>query len=844
MFSKPRRLLPLLFVVILCLGGTGAWAADALTLPNQVVRVGFPLQGGLGQKDAFGNYSGYTYEYLQEIAQYTGWEYEFVEIPGDLNTSLQTMLDMLSSGELDIMGAMNRNSALEALYDYPEYEYGLSYTTLGVPEENTFINEVNFATIPGLRIALLASSSRTRDKVSAFCDAYNIDYTFVNCENKEDMLAQVHDGRADVIVDTDLVPTKGIRTIAQMGGSPFYFAVSKGKTSIVTELNRAILTIRQTKPYFESTLYSKYFSNHSSQLYFSEQENDYLRSAPILRIAIVDGLSPIQSIGPQGEAEGIVRDLLDIVTEKTGLAFEYHAVQSYEEAFSLLADGQVDAVSGIPYDYTLAQRHNLVLCNSFLETPLAVVTRDGSGTQTVGLVRGMQHTDFETLPLAVLYNRMTDCLDAVASGEVDSAWVNLYSAEQLTQLERYRSLRLIPGTDKTASFCIGIKRPANPYLISILSKSFSHLSVTGLDAIIYQNAVRQTSQMTFPDLIRENPFLFIGLLSSIFAIIVCVSLLMLGQRNRANQRLALENRRFLQLCALANEYIYEYDHRRDTLTFSKPFAQLFSLPNQIPSFSSVVKGHTDSPSGLQPDLFSILSSLTQPAHGEDTDEHLCMLPGGERRWFRDTRADIATEGGKPIYVIGKLSDVQNEKVEKERLRQQAELDGLTGLYHTLSFRQLVDERLKANHKTGALLMMDIDHFKEINDGLGHYMGDHVLEELALLLRNTMNENDLCGRIGGDEFAIFASSISTKEQLSKLCEELCNEARKAYRNDEGVLRHVSISIGAAMTYGGCSFTGLYRIADKALYQTKHNGRNGYTIVSASMEMVPPVGADRK
>ena len=70
------------------------------------MRVAYPVQAGLTDFDEFGNYSGYTYEYLEEIAQYTGWDYEFVQAPGTMDDSLSTLMGMLQEGEIDLMGAM------------------------------------------------------------------------------------------------------------------------------------------------------------------------------------------------------------------------------------------------------------------------------------------------------------------------------------------------------------------------------------------------------------------------------------------------------------------------------------------------------------------------------------------------------------------------------------------------------------------------------------------------------------------------------------------------------------------------------------------------------------------
>ncbi|MCB6567561.1 hypothetical protein LI169_21140, partial [Desulfovibrio desulfuricans] len=74
----------------------------------------------------------YTYDYLKEISQYTGWTYEFVEIEGDLNTQLTTLMDMLKKGDIDLLGAMSYHESLAKLYDYPTENYGNAYNVIAI----------------------------------------------------------------------------------------------------------------------------------------------------------------------------------------------------------------------------------------------------------------------------------------------------------------------------------------------------------------------------------------------------------------------------------------------------------------------------------------------------------------------------------------------------------------------------------------------------------------------------------------------------------------------------------------------------------------------------------------
>ncbi|MEG2700141.1 MAG: transporter substrate-binding domain-containing protein, partial [Hungatella sp.] len=107
-------------------------ASVAMAEDNQVIRVAYPIQDGMTEFDEYGNHSGYIYEYLEEIAQYTGWDYEFVTPPGDLDQSLSDALSMVERGEIDLLGGLLYSRELDQQFDYSEYNSGQVETVLQV----------------------------------------------------------------------------------------------------------------------------------------------------------------------------------------------------------------------------------------------------------------------------------------------------------------------------------------------------------------------------------------------------------------------------------------------------------------------------------------------------------------------------------------------------------------------------------------------------------------------------------------------------------------------------------------------------------------------------------------
>lgn len=166
------------------------------------------------------------------------------------------------------------------------------------------------------------------------------------------------------------------------------------------------------------------------------------------------------------------------------------------------------------------------------------------------------------------------------------------------------------------------------------------------------------------------------------------------------------------------------------------------------------------------------------------------------------------------------------------LLQYANTDALTGLNNKKNTEDSIQEwmtQLTQQHRGHqGFLIMDIDLFKEINDQLGHAAGDEVLRQIGLTLKTYFRENDILGRIGGDEFVIFMKNVELQENVEKRAAGLV-EAIRHIRIPELRGKTISCSIGIAIApEQGTSYAELYKHADMALYETKRKGKNGYSV----------------
>ncbi len=184
--------------------------------------------------------------------------------------------------------------------------------------------------------------------------------------------------------------------------------------------------------------------------------------------------------------------------------------------------------------------------------------------------------------------------------------------------------------------------------------------------------------------------------------------------------------------------------------------------------------------------------------------------------------------GRALRLAGTYADINERKLAEERLRRLAEFDTLTDLPNRAQFRHRLQHAMgrATSDKAMALLFLDVDHFKAVNDMLGHEAGDQLLKTFASRMREAVRLSDTVARLGGDEFTIILEGLrdlsDAKELANKLVKSLGEPVVLA-----GELREITVSVGVALSFGGeTDEAAVLARADAALYEAKRRGRNGY------------------
>jgi len=198
------------------------------------------------------------------------------------------------------------------------------------------------------------------------------------------------------------------------------------------------------------------------------------------------------------------------------------------------------------------------------------------------------------------------------------------------------------------------------------------------------------------------------------------------------------------------------------------------------------------------------------------------------KWFRETAYILQWGESESIHIVLCSQNIDAEKRQELCLQDMAQKDGLTGLYNKITTEDRIEKRLgEYQEEDGilALIMLDIDNFKLLNDSQGHLMGDRIIQEFAQSLRMSFDARDLVGRVGGDEFIVLTRQPD-EAALRQHLEALCRNVRATGYGSDGKL-HIAISMGVALCpRHGNTFGKLYAGADAALYRAKQNGKDTF------------------
>ncbi len=199
---------------------------------------------------------------------------------------------------------------------------------------------------------------------------------------------------------------------------------------------------------------------------------------------------------------------------------------------------------------------------------------------------------------------------------------------------------------------------------------------------------------------------------------------------------------------------------------------------------------------------------------------------------------VKDDDGRVTNYVGSILDITERKISEAQIQQLAYYDHLTGLPNRRLFRDRLEQDIKRVARNGsplALLFIDLDRFKEVNDTLGHNKGDMLLIEVAKRIRQHVRDTDTFARLGGDEFTIILPEYGEISSIERVVQKVVHDLALPFDLGDGDISHISCSIGIALyPLDAESIENLLKHADQAMYAAKQGGRNGFSYFTRSMQ----------
>lgn len=326
---------------------------------------------------------------------------------------------------------------------------------------------------------------------------------------------------------------------------------------------------------------------------------------------------------------------------------------------------------------------------------------------------------------------------------------------------------------------------------------------------------------------------YVAVLTIKLALIFAIILIYVLYNNRKQKKVLLKEKehfrlseeRYRIIAELSNNIIWEKNLDTGVCHFFGHYEDLFGRPPITTHFpeDSIQAGD------IHPEDAAVVRRLFAKARDNGIGgqaEIRLHSSNGQYLWCFCQVQPILGEDGRPYRLIGNIVNIDCQKKQTDSLIEKAQTDSLTGLYNRRAIREQIELHLQQkSNDLCALFLLDIDHFKQINDTFGHVAGDRSLILLSRQLKKLYQKEPLIGRIGGDEFVLFFSDLHSPDDAARYA----NTVRNILNQDfvvEGKPYPITVSIGITIYQNSSylSFEELYRQADQALYEAKKAGRN--------------------
>lgn len=515
------------------LSGISALAAEEKPL---VLRVAFPQVRGLTETASDGTRYGLVVDYLNEIAKYTGWEYEYIDVD-----SAEEMAVDFAAGKYELMGGQYYLPGLEEICAYPDFNTGYSRSTLLARRDDRSVRSNDLESLNGKTIGVYERAEENIRRLQEFLKMNGLNcslryYSYEELSETGDLYYYLENGEVDLLLGNLVEGVETLRVVVSYNSQPYYIVTNVGNKEVLDGLNMALERITDANPDFATECYSANFPDISVDIQLTDQELSYIRNKKSITVALPGEWHPLFcKLTKDSLHDGLIPDILEEVSAFTGLEFSFITTENYIDAVRLVQQGEADVLGFFEGTEENAAEQGLALTTSYANMN-AIIVRNmtsgyPSGELTAAMIEGQELPG--NIPAAKVryYAGVTEALLAVNSGECDFIYGLAARFEQ--DIQNYQLSNLVPVTlvNTNSDICFALARPVDPELLTILNKAVNNLSVGEKHTLLNKNMVSiGNGGLSLKKLIYAKPIWFVSILGVFFTILAATVLLIARTR--------------------------------------------------------------------------------------------------------------------------------------------------------------------------------------------------------------------------------------------------------------------------------------------------------------------------
>lgn len=347
------------------------YADEPAAAEGNVIRIGYIDYEGFITPQEDGSYAGYGVDYLDEIARYTGWSYEYVY------DSFENQMENLKNGSIDFMCHIQKTKEREEEYLFSKYSIGAESSVLYVRKDEDRFYYNDFEHFKGMKIAGMKGSFQNQE-FADYARKKGFSYTFSEYDTQSDCFLALDEKKVDAVAMGSLALKPEYKVICRFGSDPFYFIAGKGNQDIMDELDDAVGQISVAGS-FQSDLYQKYYGDivASMEIIFTREEAEYINQGQTVTVALIPNRRPFSDVGKNGQPEGITVDLLKTLADRSGLKFEYVMMPEGMQTVEYLQEHENALAAGVMTENPSFRNESYLLTNTMFTDDVALACLTG-----------------------------------------------------------------------------------------------------------------------------------------------------------------------------------------------------------------------------------------------------------------------------------------------------------------------------------------------------------------------------------------------------------------------------------------------------------------------------------